>query len=77
MEFKDLFDKALQKTYLDGLKYDQNILPDDMDMFDKVELEEDYRTHGLLFGINLYNNLERLLNKEFNKIKKQNKKKGN
>lgn len=74
MEFEDLYDKALQKTYTDGLKYDQKLIPNEFDMFEKVELEEDYRMYGLLFGINLYENLKRMLNKEF---KKQNKKKGN
>ena len=74
MEFEDLYDKALQKTYTDGLKYNQKLIPNELDMFEKVELEEDYRRYGLLFGINLYENLKRMLNKEF---KKQNKKKGN
>lgn len=74
MEFEDLYDKALQKTYTDGLKYNQKLIPNELDMFEKVELEEDYRMYGLLFGINLYENLKRILNKEF---KKQNKKKGN
>ncbi len=74
MEFEDLYDKALQKTYTDGLKYNQKLIPNELDMFEKVELEEDYRMYGLLFGINLYENLKRMLNKEF---KKQNKKKGN
>ena len=74
MEFEDLYDKALQKTYTNGLKYNQKLIPNELDMFEKVELEEDYRRYGLLFGINLYENLKRILNKEF---KKQNKKKGN
>ena len=74
MEFEDLYDKALQKTYTDGLKYNQKLIPNELDMFERVELEEDYRMYGLLFGINLYENLKRMLNKEF---KKQNKKKGN
>ena len=74
MEFEDLYNKALEKTYIDGLKYNQKIIPNELDMFEKVELEEDYRRYGLLFGINLYENLKRILNKEF---KKQNKKKGN
>ena len=73
MEFEDLYDKALQKTYTDGLKYSQKLIPNELDMFEKVELEEDYRMYGLLFGINLYENLKRMLNKEF---KKQNRKKG-
>ena len=54
MEFEDLYDKALQKTYTDGLKYNQKLIPNELDMFEKVELEEDYRMYGLLFGINLY-----------------------
>lgn len=74
MEFEDLYNKALEKTYIDGLKYNQKIIPNELDMFEKVDLEEDYRRYGLLFGINLYENLKRILNKEF---KKQNKKKGN
>ena len=74
MEFEDLYDNALQKTYTDGLKYNQKLIPNELDMFEKVELEEDYRMYGLLFGINLYENLKRMLNKEF---KKQNRKKGN
>ncbi len=73
MDFKNLYDKALQKTYVDGLKYDQELIPKGIDMFDKVEFEQAYRDHGLLFAINLYNNLERLLNKEFNKSKKKGK----
>lgn len=73
MDFKNLYDKALQKTYVDGLKYDQELIPKCIDMFDKVEFEQTYRDHGLLFAINLYNNLERLLNKEFNKSKKKGK----
>ena len=73
MEFEDLYDKALQKTYTDGLKCNQKLIPNELDMFEKVELEEDYRMYGLLFGINLYENLKRMLNKEF---KKQNRKKG-
>lgn len=73
MDFKEIYDKALQKTYTDGLKYDQSMFPRDTDMFEKVEAENEYRHFGLLFGINLYNNIERILKKET----KKNKKKGN
>lgn len=62
MDLKKVYDKALEKTYVDGLKYDKEIVKD-YDMFTKVEIENDYRHFGMLFAINLFNNMERMLNK--------------
>lgn len=74
MDFKVLYDKAVEKTVLDGLKYDINILrnvkkDNQLDLLQTLELEEDYRWLGMIFSINLYDNIQRMLDKKTNKKK--------
>lgn len=71
MDFKALYDKAVEKTVLDGLKYDIDLIKKDtqLDLLQTLELEEDYRRLGMIFAINLYDNIQRILDKKTNKKK--------
>lgn len=68
MDFKKVFDKAMELTVEQGLSKDKE-LTKDSGLMEKLEMETNYRLLGSLFAINLFDNLVKTIEKEDNEEK--------
>lgn len=68
MDFKKVYDKAMELTVEQGLSKDKE-LTKDSGLMEKLEMETNYRLLGSLFAINLFDNLVETIEKEDNEEK--------
>lgn len=60
MDFKDVYDKALNMTLEQGLSEDNELIKD-VSPTKKLQMEMDYKLNGMLFGMNLFENIGKVL----------------
>lgn len=68
VDFEEIIDNAIENTIADGLNEDKKEIISTYSKETFNEMQTEYRYYGALFGINFKRNLE----KEFEKIVKEN-----